>query len=122
MEKMQDIKSLISDVWCEPLCTEILTKKIDVSIYSKLNENIPDDFLIIEDIFFEDDFENILSSFGEYLSEDNLFPFLGLLGEAIICIGFGCENRGDIFYFDFDFGCIQIGDDDLINFINKLVN
>lgn len=121
MEDISSIKHLIEEIWIEPLCTDILSKKVDVSIYSGLSKQIPDQYLIIEEVFPEDELGDIWGNFEPYLSEHEIFPFLGTLGEAVICIGFSKINKGKIFYFDFDFGCIPFDNDLLSDFLGKLV-
>jgi hypothetical protein len=57
-----------------------------------------------------------------YLGEYQIFPFLGTLGDALICMGYGDLNKGKIFYFDFDFGCFELNGDELQEFLEKLVS
>jgi hypothetical protein len=121
MKDLSEIKRLIEGVWQEPLCSELLSKKMDVSIYSGLSKHIPDKHIIIEEVFPKDELEDIWSNFETYLSEYQIFPFLGTLGEAVICVGYGDTNKGKLFYFDFDFGSFQLDDDGLEGFLGKLV-
>jgi hypothetical protein len=120
-ELSQVIEPFLSDVWREPLITQILSKKIDTSIYSTLREGIPDEFVFIEEVFPKNELGEIWDNYKQYLSEDKIYPFLGTMGDAVICIGYGEENLGKIFYFDFDFGALILDDDDLPSFLEKLV-
>lgn len=121
MNDLSDIESLISGIWEEPIFSEITSKKMDVSIYKNLSQQIPDRFIVIEEVFPKDELEDIWSNYEAYLSEHQIFPFLGTLGETVICIGYGDANKGKIFYFDFDFGSFELGGDGLKAFLGKLI-
>lgn len=121
MKDLTAIKHLLEKVWTPPLCTDLLSKKIDVSNYKELSKQIPDQFLLIEEIFPKDELEEIWGDFESYLDEYKIFPFMGTLGETVICIGYGESNKGKIFYFDFDFGCFPLSDDSLDDFMEKLI-
>lgn len=121
MKDLSEIEHLIEDVWQEPLHSELLSRKMDVSIYSGLSQQIPDKHVTIEEVFPKSELEDIWSNFEAHLSEYQIFPFLGTLGEAVICVGYGDNNKGKLFYFDFDFGSFQLDNDDLEGFIGKLV-
>lgn len=115
-----NIENDIKEIWEEPLFTTLTEKKLNTSKYKELRKEIPDDFITIEEVFPKEEIEEIWDNYKPYLSEDEIFPFLGTLGEAVICIGYGKENKGKIFYFDFDFGKIQLDHDNLSAFIEKL--
>lgn len=121
MINLSDIESLISCIWEEPIFSKITSKKIDVSIYDNLSKKIPDKFIVIEEVFPKDESEDIWSNYEAYLSEHQIFPFLGTLGEAVICIGYGDANKGKIYYFDFDFGYFELEGDGLKEFLEKLI-
>jgi len=121
MKELSDIEHLIEGVWEEPLYSELSSKKVDVLIYSELSQQIPDKYLVIEEVFPKDELEDIWDNFESYLNEYQIFPFLGTLGESVICIGYGDTNKGKLFYFDFDFGSFQLDNDDLDSFLGKLV-
>ncbi|OEE51393.1 hypothetical protein A1OS_22755 [Enterovibrio norvegicus] len=121
MNDLLNIKSLIEGIWKEPTCSELTSKKMDVSTYSKLGEKIPDKFIEIEEVFPKDELEGIWSNYEGYLSEYKVFPFLGTLGEAVICIGYDDSNKGKVYYFDFDFGIFELDGDELEEFIRKLI-
>ncbi|KMT65160.1 hypothetical protein [Catenovulum maritimum] len=120
MNNVSDIEKLIEDIWKEPIFSRITTKKLDTSFYSELSKQIPDKFIVIEEVFLRDELENIWESYQAHLSEYEIFPFLGTLGEAVICIGYGEINRGKVYYFDFDFGCFELEGDRLEDFFSKL--
>lgn len=114
------VQNLIGKISDTPLCKELLTKKLDVSLYENLKNKIPDEYLYIEEIFPKDEIESIWNNFKPYLQDIRIFPFIGTLGEGTICIGYDEKNYGKIYYFDFDFGCFFL-EDCLDDFINKLV-
>lgn len=100
---------------------KILHKKINVSLYQELAHRIPDDVILIREIFPHDEIEVIYENYKLYLSQFEIFPYLGTLGDAVICIGFGQANKGNIYYFDFDFGDFYL-DKNLEEFCSKLLD
>ncbi|MFS8152627.1 hypothetical protein [Vreelandella titanicae] len=50
MKVTPNIEHLIEKVWEEPLYTELASKKVDVSIYKKLSQEIPDKSMIIKEV------------------------------------------------------------------------
>lgn len=121
MNEYTIIQKLIEKIWKAPLSKEILTKKLDVSLYEDLKSKIPDKYIFLEEIFPEEEIETIWDSYKSYLQEDKIFPFIGTLGESVICIGYDEQNYGKIYYFDFDFGYFLL-EEKLDGFINKLVD
>lgn len=119
MEYQEIFLGLLEKIWEEPLNSNILSRRINVSNYCELEKEIPDQFILIEEVFPENDINDIFLNYKPYIGELEILPFLGTLGEATICIGFGKLNKGKIFYFDFDFGCFSL-DDSLDEFIAKL--
>jgi hypothetical protein len=61
----------------------------------------------------------ISERFLPYTNEYNVVPFAEIYGNTVICVGSGEDNLGRIYYFDFDFGCIEL-DSSLSEFISKL--
>ena len=112
---------MLRGIWNEPLHSGLTTKKIDVSLYDELDANIPDTSILINEVFPEGELPEIWNNYKPYLEEYSVFPFLGTLGEAVICIGYGDSNLGKIFYFDFDFGLFCLKGDSLNIFLSKLV-
>jgi hypothetical protein len=102
-----------------PIFSEITFKKMDVSIYNNLSQQIPDKFVVIKEIFPKNELEEIWRNYESHLSDLQIFPFLGTLGEAIICVGYGDRNKGKIFYFDF--GGFELEGDKLEEFLGKLI-
>lgn len=51
MNDLAAIEHLIKEIWVEPLCAELLSKKVDVSNYSELSQEITDRFLVLEEVF-----------------------------------------------------------------------
>ncbi len=121
MNEYSIIQKLIGRIWKIPLSQELLTKKIDVSLYNKLKSKLPDEYVYLEEIFPEDEIEGIWGNYKEYLQEYKIFPFIGTLGEGVICIGFNDQNYGKIYYFDFDFGHFLL-EESLDYFVKKIVN
>ncbi|MGS2763139.1 SMI1/KNR4 family protein [Sinomicrobium pectinilyticum] len=113
------IKHLIERIWEEPLHTRLLSEKIDLAGYKGLGD-IPDRYIPIEEVFPENELNAIWNRFKPYLHTYKVFPFLGTLGEAVIGIGYGRQNSGRLYYFDFDFGCFPL-DDNLDHFIAGLI-
>lgn len=120
MKELSVVVSLIKKVWSDPLNSELPAKKIDVSKYKELSRKIPDKYLNIEEVYSKNELGSIWVNFEPYLNKYKIFPFLSTIGETVICIGYGEENIGKIYYFDFDFGCQPI-DESLDEFIIKLV-
>ena len=121
MNEYTIIQKLIKKVWTAPLSQEILTKKVGASLYNELKSKIPDEYVYLEEVFPEDEIEEIWNNYKSYLQEHKVFPFIGTLGESVICIGYDEQNYGKIYYFDFDFGCFLL-EENLDNFVKKLVN
>ena len=120
MNEQTIIKKLIAEVWKALLDQNILNKKVDISLYEKLKREIPDKYVYLEEIFPEDEIEEIWNNYKPYLQEHKIFPFIGTLGETVICIGYDERNYGKIYYFDFDFGCFFL-EENLDNFVKKLI-
>lgn len=72
--------SLISPVLQEPVRSALPSKQIETSRYVALSSQIPDDVLIIDEVFPEDELDLISQRFEPYLKEYGVFPFLGVLG------------------------------------------
>ena len=115
------VQKLIEKTWKAPLSQEILTKKVNVSLYNELKRKIPDEYVYLEEVFPEDEIEEIWDNYKSYLQENKIFPFIGTLGESVICIGYDEQNYGKIYYFDFDFGDFLL-ENNLDSFVKKLVN
>ncbi len=121
MNKYMIVQKLIEKTWKAPLSQEILTKKVNVSLYNELKRKIPDEYVYLEEVFPEDEIEEIWDNYKSYLQENKIFPFIGTLGESVICIGYDEQNYGKIYYFDFDFGDFLL-ENNLDSFVKKLVN
>lgn len=117
---MNEIRSMLGEIWVDNNEDLILSKVINVTSYKQLNESIPDDELLIEEVIQFDDLCDVWASYSVYIDKLEIMPFLISYGNVVICIGFGSHNKGKIFYFDFDFGCIPFDDDDLNMFLNNL--
>ncbi|MFG6177467.1 hypothetical protein ACGTN6_09505 [Halomonas sp. THAF12] len=120
MKQPSNITTMARKIWKEPLHTELSKKYIDVSFYRELKNNIPDSAIALEEVFPMSELEEIWENFKPYLEPHKIFPLIGTLGETVICIGYGKENREKIYYFDFDFGKIPLNNDNLDDFIEKL--
>lgn len=104
----QLVMSLISPVLDDRIKGILLSKKIDVSRYATLLNQIPDNVLVIDEVFPEDELDIINERFEPYLKVYNVFPFLGITGGCVIAIGYGSSNTGKIYYYDFDFGIFEL--------------
>lgn len=116
-----DVYNLLDSIWDEPLLSGVTFKKIDISKYPDVSREIPDRFVLIKRVFSKSELVDMWGNLESCLGGYQIFPFLGTLGDAIICIGYGCLNKGRIFYFDFDFGCFELNGDELQEFLGKLV-
>jgi hypothetical protein len=112
----QHVENLLFKAWDNKL--KLLSSYIDVSLYKEIEEQIPDSIITIESVFSIDDIKGF--NLEPYFIDLEIIPFIGTLGDTVICIGIGSHNTNKIFYFDFDFGCIPFGEDDLDQFISKL--
>jgi hypothetical protein len=121
MNEYTIIQKLIEKVWKAPLCQNVLTKKVDLSLYKEFEKKVPDEYVYLEEVFPEDEIEEIWDNYKSYLQEHKIFPFIGTLGESVICIGYDEQNYGKIYYFDFDFGYFLL-EENLDAFVKKLVN
>lgn len=120
MKDLSHVVAMIDRVWEEPLRGKVPHCYIDVSLYNNLKSEIPDNVVVLEEVFPENELDDIWENFKPYLESHKIFPFIGVLGGAVICIGYGENNSGEIFYFDFDFGKIPLDGDDLNSFLKKL--
>lgn len=112
----QNIESLLSNAWLYN--AKLLSSYIDLSLYEKLRQEIPDPTITIEHVFLLEEIKAF--NLEPYFTELEIVPFIGTLSDTVICIGYGNSNKDRIFYFDFDFGCIPFGSDNLNQFINNL--
>ncbi|PSW71501.1 SMI1/KNR4 family protein [Photobacterium kishitanii] len=106
-------------VWLYP--NSALNKKIDVSLYKELSEEIPDDILQITEIIPEKDLEEVHNAFSPYMDNSNITPFLMNYGNVVTCIGIGEHNDGFIYCYDADFGCFLL-EQNIEFFLSKLVD
>lgn len=104
----QFIMSLMSLVLQGQSKGTLVSKQIDVSRYATLSSQIPDDVLVIDEVFPEDELVEISERFEPYLKVYCVFPFLGITGGNVIAIGYGGSNKGKIYYYDFDFGIFEL--------------
>lgn len=116
------ILNIANELWTDERVSYLPTKKVDVKLYKELHHTIPDSFLLIEEVFPEEELDDIWTNYKPYLAQYNIFPVIGTLGDAVICIGYSQESRNKVYYFDFDFGCISFDNQDLEEFILHLVN
>lgn len=121
MSRSVEIQHVLNEIGDMLSQQKVLTKKIDVLLYKELTQKIPDRTILIKEVFPHDEVEGIYENYKPYISQFDAFPFLGTLGDAVVCIGFGQANKGKIFYFDFDFGCFCL-DQSLDEFLLKLVD
>jgi len=72
MLNYENIKKELKEIWREPLHKELIAKKLDVSTYETLNGAIPDKYLNIDEVFPEDEIDEIWNNFKPYLQEHNI--------------------------------------------------
>ncbi|WP_050923479.1 hypothetical protein [Vibrio harveyi] len=119
MNVSEKARGSLNRIWQSPLL--VLNKKIEVSLYQELSEEVPDDVLAITEVIPEEDLEEVYRAFAPYMSESEIAPFLINYGNVVICIGFGIHNDGYIYCYDADFGCFLL-DEGLDDFLSKLVD
>ena len=115
----QRVMPLIGTILHNPVRSNLLSKHIKASKYPNLSAQIPDDVLIIDEVFPEEELDSINERFEPYLKEYSVFPFLGILGGNVVAIGYGNSNEGRIYYYDFDFGIFEL-DATIEEFLNGL--
>lgn len=86
-------------------------KKLNCSSYLNLSNEIPDKYLIIEECFINDSLLEVEVNYHQFLGEYYVYPILEILGGNVICIGYGKDNDGIIYYHDFDFGFFELNKD-----------
>ena len=72
-------------------------------------------------VLFPNEIYEIWDNLKEVIEEHKIKPFADIYGNTILCYGDSKENNGNIFYFDYDFGCIKI-DNSLEEFSSKLLD
>ena len=81
---------------------------IDVSKFPSLESEIPDENLEISQIFPDSELDKIWDNFRPYTSGFDIKPFAEIYGNTTLCLGCSESNLGRVYYFDFDFGCIEM--------------
>lgn len=112
------IKSMLAPVWEQE--GELLDKVVDLTDYDAVNQAIPDDTLPIEEVFAEDELEEVYLNFVPYLDNEAILPFMGSYGNAVFCLGIGEESQGYVYYFDLDFGLHLLTKEGLTTFVCSL--
>ncbi|OOF22206.1 hypothetical protein [Salinivibrio sp. IB872] len=113
-------KSVLAPIWAQE--DELLDKVVDLADYDAVNQAIPDDTLSIEEVFAEDELEEIYLNFAPYLDNESILPFMASYGNAVFCLGVGEENQGYVYYFDLDFGLHLLTKDGLTTFVRSLTD
>ncbi|OOF19700.1 hypothetical protein BZJ17_14995 [Salinivibrio sp. IB574] len=111
-------KSMLVPIWEQE--DELLDKVVDLADYDAVNQAIPDDTLSIEEVFAEDELEEVYLNFAPYLDNESILPFMASYGNAVFCLGIGEENQGYVYYFDLDFGLHLLTKDGLTTFVRSL--
>ncbi len=92
---------------------------VDVNLYPGLRAGIPDKYIYLESIFNENEIGEISEKLKPYIIGYEVVPVIAGYGNQTICVGFGENNFGKVYYFDFDFGMFNLGCS-LTEFCNSL--
>ncbi len=104
-----ELKRLIQSLWTNHSMREIGNMMVDVCLYPSLRAGIPDKYIYLENIFNENEIDEISELFKPYVTEYEIIPVIAGYGNQTICIGYGESNFGKVYYFDFDFGIFNLG-------------
>lgn len=104
-----ELKQLIQSYWTNDFIKEIENMMVDVSLYPSLKAGIPDKFIYLENIFQENEIGEISGKLKSHIVEYEIIPIIAGYGNQTICIGYGKNNFGNVYYFDFDFGAFNLG-------------
>ncbi|OOE80957.1 hypothetical protein BZG25_04805 [Salinivibrio sp. ML198] len=74
MKVITTTKNMLAPIWEQE--DELLDKVVDLADYDAVNQAIPDDTLSIEEVFAEDELEEIYRNFVLYLDNEAILPFM----------------------------------------------
>jgi hypothetical protein len=118
MSNCEIAKAELHRLWPEGTPTTLGQMKISSANYETLKNSIPDQEILLQSVFAEGELEEITTRYAPYAA--GFTPFLGTLGEAVICIGNTEGNKGKVALLDMDFGLFML-DDSLEEFQQKLI-
>lgn len=101
-------KDVIAAIAWESCFGRAVEKHVKVARYPKLDDAIPDDTLEIQDMITFAEANEVFERVRPYTEDQPLFPIYGVLGGSILLMGYGPENRGIVYYLDFDFGLFEL--------------
>lgn len=101
-----ELKRLIQNLWTNNFIENIGNMMVDVSLYPSLRSEIPDKYIYLEALF---EIDESSEAFEPYIAEYEIAPIIAGYGNQIICVGYGENNFGKVYYFDFDFGAFNLG-------------
>lgn len=81
---------------------------IDVTQYRELSESIPDRKLEIVEIISSNEVEEVRKRYVPYLEGIDANPVAVTLGDEMIFVGNGYENKGNVYYVDLEFGVFKL--------------
>jgi hypothetical protein len=101
-------KDVIAEIAWDSCFGRAVKKHINVARYPKLDDAIPDDTLEIQDMITFAEANEVFERVRPYTEDQPLFPIGVALGDSILLMGYGPENRGIVYYLDFDFGLFEL--------------
>ncbi|AMF97034.1 hypothetical protein AAIA71_05825 [Vibrio harveyi] len=122
---MNIIDSIGNDIQKLQAFDDLTEKELLLSNYPHVEEATCGGEVPMSEVFDVDDIEDIYMRFKPYLDNpeisnaSDIAPVIEGLGNAYVCLGFGSENKGFVYYLDFDFGCFLL-DKNLDTFLSKL--
>ena len=122
MYNINQVKDLISNIYLEYSLissVEIDRKKLDLSAYPWILEEITDNVLYLLEFIPIDEIETSWNYIIPQIDKNNLCPFIATHGDHLFCVDVSEKNYGNIFYVDWDFGVFPLKED-AKTFLSKL--
>lgn len=92
----------------ESITERAIGKYIDITQYKDMSESIPDRKLEIVEIIPPNEVGVIRERYEPYLEGIDANPIATTLGDEMIFIGDGEENKGRVYYVDLEFGVFKL--------------
>ncbi len=112
---IKKVRTDLAPIWNDYVFEKLNGSKLKIDV-SHLEE-VTDDEIQIDEVFLEEDLNEVADQFRDQIKEYAVFPFIEVMGGHVVCIGISRKNRGEIFYLDFDFGLFK-----LANNINEFID